>query len=68
MGASLQVSDRQANPGRDKNENLVQIDFVSLDQTPQSLMTGGLFPVYLSPVQFEKKLPWVIQSPVHREA
>lgn len=65
------MSDRQANPGRDKNEKLVQSDFVSLDQTSQSLMTGGLFPVYLSPVQLgeeKKKLPWVIQSLVHREA
>lgn len=32
-----------------------------------SLITGGLFPMYLSPVQFGKKLSWYNKIPGSRE-
>jgi hypothetical protein len=31
-------------------ENLVQIDFINLDQTSEGITTGSLFPMYLSPI------------------
>lgn len=35
---------------RDKNETMVQTDVINQGQTSGSLVTGGLFPVYLRPV------------------
>lgn len=68
MSGSLQGSHREGTMQRDKNESPVQIDF-NLGQASGCLITGHIFPMYLSPVQFEKnKFPGVIQSPVYKEA
>lgn len=53
---------------RRKNDNLVKIDLLNLDHTLKSLRIGSLFPIYLSSVEFEKKITAVIQSPEHKEA
>lgn len=40
---------------KDKNKNPLQIKFGNLYQTLGSLVTGSLFPIYLSTVQFAEK-------------
>ena len=43
--------DREANhTQRGKNKNMVQIDFVNLDQTSGNLITGSVTTMYLSSV------------------
>lgn len=44
---SLQVSYREMNHVKDKNENPMQIDLVNLDQILGSLMPGTSLSVYL---------------------
>lgn len=49
----------------DENEHVVQIDFVYLDQTSGSLITGSLFMLLFNKKEFGKQSPGNNNFPSH---